>query len=45
VEYKPKTNTNNIIYTCKYIQNIYPKVGLTEETQGGGKTGKKDSEF
>jgi hypothetical protein len=31
------------IYTCKYIQNMYTKVGLVEETKGGGK-GKKDSE-
>jgi hypothetical protein len=43
-EYRPNTNTSNIyIYTCKYIQNMYTKVGLVEETKGGGK-GKKDSE-
>jgi hypothetical protein len=28
----------------KYIQNIYPTVGLIEETNGGGTEGKKDSE-
>jgi hypothetical protein len=37
VEYKPNTNRNNIIYTYKYIQNMYPKVGLIVETKGGGK--------
>jgi hypothetical protein len=42
VEYKPNTNTNNI-YAYKYIQNMYPKVGLIEETKGGGKEGKKDT--
>jgi hypothetical protein len=31
-------------YTYAYIQNMYPKVGLTEEIKGGGKTGKIDSE-
>jgi hypothetical protein len=44
VEYKRNTNTRNIIYTYKYIQNMYPKVGLVEVTKGGGKEGKKDSE-
>jgi hypothetical protein len=43
VEYRPITNIRNIIYTCKYIQNIYPKVELAEETKGGGKEGNKDS--
>jgi hypothetical protein len=40
----PKTNTSNIIYTYKYIQNMYPKMEMVEETKGGGKDGKKDSE-
>jgi hypothetical protein len=41
VEYRPNTNTSNIIYTYKYIQNMNQKVGLIEETKGGGKTGRK----
>jgi hypothetical protein len=41
VEYRSNTNTSNIIYAYKYIQNMYPKVGLEEETKGGGKEGKK----
>jgi hypothetical protein len=28
-------------YTHKYIQNTFPKVGLLEETKGGGKEGKR----
>jgi hypothetical protein len=40
VEYRLNKNTNNIIYTYKYTQNMYPKVGLVEETKGGGKEGK-----
>jgi hypothetical protein len=43
-EYKLTTNASNIIYTHKYIQHMYPKVGLLEETKGGGKEGKKDGE-
>jgi hypothetical protein len=31
------------MYTYKYIQNMYSKVGLEEEAKGGGKEGKKDS--
>jgi hypothetical protein len=38
------TNTSNIIYTYKYIQNMYQKVGLVEEMKGRGIEGKKDSE-
>jgi hypothetical protein len=26
-----------------FTQGMYPKVGLVEETKGGGKEGKKDS--
>jgi hypothetical protein len=29
------TNTNIIIYTYKYMQNMFPKVELLEETKGG----------
>jgi hypothetical protein len=36
VEYRPNT--------YKYIQKMYPKVGLVEETKGERKEGKKDSE-
>jgi hypothetical protein len=34
--WKIDANTN-IIYTYKYIQNMFPKVGLLEETREGGK--------
>jgi hypothetical protein len=40
VKYRLKTNTTNIIYTHKYIQNMYSKMELTEETKEGGKGGK-----
>jgi hypothetical protein len=33
--YRSYTNTSNIIYAYKYVQNMYPKVGLVEETKGG----------
>jgi hypothetical protein len=42
VEYRPNTNTSNIIYTYKYIQNMSPNVGLVEKTKKGGKEGKKE---
>jgi hypothetical protein len=45
VEDRPSTNTNNIIYTYKYIQTMYPKGGLVAETKGGGKEGKKDRKY
>jgi hypothetical protein len=32
------------MYTQKYIQSMYPKEELVEETKGGGREGKKDSE-
>jgi hypothetical protein len=37
VEYRYNTNISNITYTHIFIQNMYPKVGLVEETKGGGK--------
>jgi hypothetical protein len=43
VEYRPKTNASNIIYTYKYIQSMYPKVRLLKENKERGKK-KKDSE-
>jgi hypothetical protein len=33
-----------ILYVYKYVQSMDAKVGLVEETKGGGKEGKKDSE-
>jgi hypothetical protein len=43
VEYRPNTNASNIIYREKYIQNMYPKVALVEETKERGKKRKKDN--
>jgi hypothetical protein len=43
VEYKTNINTSNIIFTKKYRENIYSKVGLVVETKGGGKEGKEDN--
>jgi hypothetical protein len=43
VDYRPNTNISNVIHTYKYIQSMNPKMGLVEETKGGGKEGKKDS--
>jgi hypothetical protein len=34
-------NTSNNIHTPKYLQNMYPKVGLVEKTTAEGKEGKK----
>jgi hypothetical protein len=42
VEGRPNTNTSIIRYTYKYIQNMFPKVGLEEETKEGGKEEKND---
>jgi hypothetical protein len=42
VENRSNTSTSIIIYTCKNIQNMFPKVGLLEETKGGGKEEKND---
>jgi hypothetical protein len=39
VKYRLNTNISSIIYTFKYTQNMYPKVGLVEGTKGGGKGG------
>jgi hypothetical protein len=44
VEDRPTTNTSIIIYTYKYIQNMFLKVGLLEETKREGKEGKKENE-
>jgi hypothetical protein len=41
VEYGPNTNISSIIYREKYIQSMYPKVGLGEETKGGGEKERK----
>jgi hypothetical protein len=35
--------TSKRLYAYKHIQSMYPKVGLEEETKGGGKEGKKNS--
>jgi hypothetical protein len=43
VEYRPNTNINNIIYTYKCIQNMYPKVGLIGKPREEEKKEKKDS--
>jgi hypothetical protein len=43
VEYRPNANTNSTVHTYKYVQSMYPKVGLLEETKRGKKEGKKDS--
>jgi hypothetical protein len=37
VEYRLNTNISSVIYTYKYIQNVYLKVDLVEETKGRGK--------
>jgi hypothetical protein len=42
VENRSNTNTSINIYTFKYIQNLFPKVGLLEETKRGGKEEKND---
>jgi hypothetical protein len=41
---RANTNTSIIIYTYKHIQNMFVKVGLLEETKGGGKEEKNDIE-
>jgi hypothetical protein len=43
VTYRPNTKASNIIDTQIYIQSIYSKMRLVEETKGGGKELKKDS--
>jgi hypothetical protein len=40
----PNTNANITIYTHKYMGNMFPKVELLEETEGGGKEEKNDRE-
>jgi hypothetical protein len=45
MEYRSNINTSNIVYAYKYIQNMYPDWDwYVQETKGGGKEGKKDSE-
>jgi hypothetical protein len=40
-----RSNTNtSIIYACKCIQGIFPKVGLLEETKERGNEENNDSE-
>jgi hypothetical protein len=41
MEDRPNTNISVIIHTYKYIQNMFPKVGLLE-TKGEGKEEKID---
>jgi hypothetical protein len=44
VEDRYNKNTSIIIYTYEYIQDMFPKVGLLEETKGGEKDEKNDRE-
>jgi hypothetical protein len=39
VEESFNTSTGIIIYTYKYIENVFPQVGLLEETKEGEKEG------
>jgi hypothetical protein len=39
---RSNTNTSIITYTYKCIQNIFPKVGLLEETKGERKEERND---
>jgi hypothetical protein len=41
---RSNTNTSFIIYTYKYIPNMFPKARLLEETKGGEKEENKDRE-
>jgi hypothetical protein len=44
--WKIDTNTNNKHYHIyMYIQNMFPKVGLLQETKGGGKEEENDIEI
>jgi hypothetical protein len=43
MEDRYNANTNIIIYTNKHIQHMYPKVGMSEEAEGGGKEEKNNS--
>jgi hypothetical protein len=42
---RSNTNTSSIIYTNKYVQNMFPKVRLLEDTKGGGKEEDNDREW
>jgi hypothetical protein len=44
VEYRPNKNTSNITYIHMYIQNMHSKVRLVEDTKGGVKEIRKNSE-
>jgi hypothetical protein len=43
VEDRCNINISIIIYTYKHILNIFPKVGLLEETKEGGKEEKNNT--
>jgi hypothetical protein len=34
VEDRSNTDTSIIIHICKYVQNMFPKVGFLKETRG-----------
>jgi hypothetical protein len=38
----PNTNTSSNIHTYIYIQNMFPKMGLLQETRGGRKKEESD---
>jgi hypothetical protein len=44
VEDRSNTNTSIIVHIYTYIQNMFPEVGLLEETKGGEKEEKSDRE-
>jgi hypothetical protein len=37
MEYRPNTNSSNIIHACKYIENMYSELRLVEEIKEGEK--------
>jgi hypothetical protein len=42
VEDRANTSIKIILYTYKYIQNMFPKVGLLQKTEEGGKEDNND---
>jgi hypothetical protein len=45
VDYRPNADTSNVIDTHIQVYTEHnPKVGLIDETKGGGNKGKKDGE-
>jgi hypothetical protein len=42
MEDRSNTNISIIIYTYKYVWNMFSKLELLEETMGGGKEEKKE---